>query len=49
MFGPNYDQTYDRTAFEADLPAVESNTCNRSTGEGCTLIPIACAPSAAAR
>jgi hypothetical protein len=30
---------YDRVAFEADLPAVETNTCNRTTGAGCTLIP----------
>ena len=30
---------YDRVAFEADLPAVETNTCNRNTGVGCTLIP----------
>jgi hypothetical protein len=26
-------------AFEADLPRIETNTCNRSTGAGCTLIP----------
>ena len=38
-FGDNYDQTYDRTAFEADLPRIETNTCNRRTGKGCTLIP----------
>jgi hypothetical protein len=38
-FGEDYGQTYDRTAFEADLPRIESNTCNRSTGAGCTLIP----------
>jgi len=37
--GANYNQAYDRVAFEADLPAVERNTCNRSTGAGCTLIP----------
>src|SRR6266568_2568666 len=30
---------YDRAAFEADLPRIEVNTCNRSTGAGCTLIP----------
>jgi hypothetical protein len=29
---------YDRVAFEADLPRIES-PCNRSTGAGCTLIP----------
>jgi hypothetical protein len=38
-FGSNYDQAYSRTAFEADLPRIESNTCNRTTGAGCTLIP----------
>jgi len=26
-------------AFEADLPRIEFNTCNRATGDGCTLIP----------
>jgi len=30
---------YDRAAFEADLPRIEFNTCDRSTGAGCTLIP----------
>ena len=39
LTGANYDQPYQRIAFEADLPAVEANTCNRSTGAGCTLIP----------
>jgi hypothetical protein len=38
-FGSGYDQTYDRAAFEADLPRIEFNTCNRTTGTGCTLIP----------
>lgn len=33
------DLNYDRVAFEADLPRIEFNTCNRSTGSGCTLIP----------
>jgi hypothetical protein len=28
-----------RVAFEADLPRIETNTCSRSTGAGCTLIP----------
>ena len=36
--GTNFDQSYSRVAFEADLGAIES-TCNRSTGAGCTLIP----------
>jgi len=30
---------YDRIAFEADLPRIETSTCNRVTGAGCTLIP----------
>jgi hypothetical protein len=30
---------YSRVGFEADLPRIESNTCNRITGAGCTLIP----------
>ncbi|HLZ63513.1 MAG TPA: hypothetical protein VKR06_41800 [Ktedonosporobacter sp.] len=30
---------YDRVAFEADLPRIETNTCDRTTGAGCTLIP----------
>jgi hypothetical protein len=37
--GNNFDQAYSRAAFEADLGAIESNTCNRTTGSGCTLIP----------
>jgi hypothetical protein len=39
LTGASYDQPYQRVAFEADLPAVEANTCNRNTGAGCTLIP----------
>lgn len=35
---------YSRSAFEADLPRIEApdvdGNCNRSTGAGCTLIPI---------
>ena len=35
---------YDRVAFEADVPRIEASdfggSCNRSTGAGCTLIPI---------
>jgi hypothetical protein len=38
LTGNNFDQPYQRVAFEADLPAVEP-TCNRGTGAGCTLIP----------
>ncbi len=36
--GEDFNQPYNRVAFEADLPAVEG-TCNRNTGVGCTLIP----------
>jgi hypothetical protein len=39
LTGPYFDHPYNRVAFEADLPAVEP-TCNRTTGAGCTLIPI---------
>ena len=39
-FGSGYNQTYDRAAFEADLPAIEAGQgCSRRTGAGCTLIP----------
>jgi hypothetical protein len=38
LVGTN-DTNYDRVAFETDLPRIEFNTCNRSTGAGCTLIP----------
>lgn len=37
--GEDFETPYNRMAFEADLPRIES-TCNRSTGAGCTLIPI---------
>jgi hypothetical protein len=37
--GEGYDQNYERVALEADLPRIEG-TCNRSTGAGCTLIPV---------
>jgi hypothetical protein len=37
--GANFNQPYERAAFEADLPAIEP-TCNRTTGAGCTLIPL---------
>ncbi len=38
LTGPGYKTQYSRTAFEADLPRIESG-CNRSTGAGCTLNP----------
>jgi len=38
--GPGDTLNYSRVAFEADLPRIETNTCNRTTGTGCTLIPI---------
>jgi hypothetical protein len=37
--GPGDIFNYSRVAFEADLPRIEANTCNRTTGAGCTLIP----------
>jgi hypothetical protein len=37
--GPGDILNYNRVAFEADLPRIES-TCDRTTGAGCTLIPI---------
>ncbi len=37
--GEDFDTNYSRMAFETDLPRIES-TCDRSTGAGCTLIPI---------
>jgi hypothetical protein len=37
--GPGDSTNYSRVAFEADLPRIETNTCNRLTGAGCTLIP----------
>jgi hypothetical protein len=38
LTGANYNINYSRTAFEADLPVIES-TCDITTGKGCTLIP----------
>ena len=38
LTGTGYNVQYNRMAFEADLPAIES-ICNQSTGAGCTLIP----------
>jgi hypothetical protein len=45
--GYDYDTNYSRSAFEADLPRIEG-TCNRSTGTGCTIIPITDAGTPAA-
>jgi hypothetical protein len=45
--GANFQTNYSRLAFEADLPRIES-TCHRSTGAGCTLIPITDAGTPAA-
>lgn len=39
LTGPNYDTQYSRVAFEADLPRIETGTCNRRTGVGCSHIP----------
>jgi hypothetical protein len=37
--GPRYNVQYRNVGFETDLPDIETNTCNRTTGVGCTLIP----------
>ena len=37
--GQALNANYQRVAFEADLPAIERNTCHVRTGVGCTLIP----------
>jgi len=42
LTGSNYTLNYPRTAFETDLPAIESSSivpCNVFTGAHCTLIP----------
>jgi hypothetical protein len=39
LIGDANGVNYSRVAFEADLPRIETNTCNRTTGAGCTLIP----------
>ncbi len=46
LTGSGYNVNYSRVAFEADLPRIEvaqpggsSYVCDRSTGDGCTLIP----------
>jgi hypothetical protein len=45
--GPNFQTNYSRMAFEADLPRIEA-TCHRTTGAGCTLIPMTDAGTPAA-
>ena len=40
LTGPGYKYQYERAGLEADLPRIEG-TCNRTTGAGCTLIPMA--------
>ncbi len=37
--GRHYDMQYDQVGFETDLPDIETTTCNRLTGAGCTLVP----------
>jgi hypothetical protein len=46
LTGNGYHTNYQRVAFEADLPRIETAgastspyLCNRNTGDGCTLIP----------
>ena len=40
--GPHYNIRYKNPAFETDLPDLEfaAGQCNRTTGAGCTLIPL---------
>ena len=38
--GPAFRDNYERVAFEADLPRIEFSQCDRSTGAGCTIIPL---------
>ena len=42
LTGSRYNVNYNRMAFEADIPAIESatNPCDTHTGAGCTLIPL---------
>ncbi|MBV9002591.1 MAG: hypothetical protein JO304_26285 [Solirubrobacterales bacterium] len=43
LTGPGYRDQYERAALEADLPRIETsppNSCDRSTGAGCRLIPL---------
>jgi hypothetical protein len=44
LTGPNYNVNYTRTALDADLPRIEAadfgGPCDRTTGTGCTLIPV---------
>ena len=37
--GPFFSRNYSQAAFESDTPANESY-CNRTTGAGCTIVPI---------
>jgi hypothetical protein len=39
LTGSAYNVQYERAGLEADLPRIETSTCNRSTGTGCMLIP----------
>jgi len=40
LTGPGYTKQYTQIGFETDLPDIEQPNCNRSTGAGCTLIPL---------
>jgi hypothetical protein len=37
--GKGYKTQYSTAGFETDLPDIETSTCNRTSGVGCTLIP----------
>ena len=39
LTGAAFNEQYGSAALSVDLPRIESNTCSRDTGTGCTLIP----------
>lgn len=39
LTGPSFNQPYGSASLSVDLPRIETNTCNRQTGAGCTHIP----------
>jgi hypothetical protein len=39
LTGADYSHQYERAGLETDLPRIEAPICDRTTGNGCTLIP----------
>lgn len=39
LTGPAFNEQYESAALSVDLPRIETNTCNRETGVGCTRLP----------